>query len=52
MKLTEKEKEIIRCLVWNELEYYNLKELEDTMEEVEIIEYIKELNEILKKVSK
>lgn len=52
MKLTEKQKEIIRCLVWNELNYYDLKALEDTMEEVEIIEYIKELNEILKKVSK
>lgn len=47
MKLTNTQKDILVILIRNELEYYDRKE--DIYEED--IEYIKELKEILKKVS-
>lgn len=57
MKFTEKQKEIIKNLVWNELQYYDLKNLYDEGEELDITreeynDYVNELNNILKKVSR
>lgn len=58
MRLTDKEKEIIKSLIWNELQYYQIQGLlDESIEEVdettkEVMEYVKELNNILKKVSK
>lgn len=57
MKFTELQKEIIKNLVWNELQYYDLKNLYDEGEELDITReelngYVNELNNILKKVSR
>lgn len=57
MKFTEQQKEIIKNLVWNELQYYDLKNLYDEGEELDITreefnDYVNELNNILKKVSR
>lgn len=57
MKFTELQKEIIKNLVWNELQYYDLKNLYDEGEELDITreelnDYVNELNNILKKVSR